>query len=173
MGPNTGGMGAIAPAHTLSTRVLARVEHEILRPTIVGMQSSGAPFRGVLFAGIMITENGDPVLLEHNVRFGDPECQVLMALLDGDIADLLVSAARGALSGATVRVVQDRTAITVILASDGYPGSARVGDPIRGIRDAEAIDGVQVHHAGTAERDGVPGDQRRSRSRRYGDSPIR
>jgi phosphoribosylamine---glycine ligase len=150
-GPNTGGMGAFAPvAGALTPALIARVEREILRPTIEGMRAEGRPFRGALFAGLMITPAGDPFLLEHNVRFGDPECEVLMALLDGDVAGLLASAARGALDPAAVTVTADRHAIAVVLAAAGYPASPRAGDAIHGIARASATPGVRVHHAGTA-----------------------
>ena len=130
VGPNTGGMGAVAPAQTLSPESLARIETEIVVPTLAGMRALGRPFRGVLFAGIMLTDVGAPVLLEHNVRFGDPECQVLTALLDGDLAEMFVSVAKGTLDRSSVRLAEDRHAITVILAADGYPSSPRLGDPI-------------------------------------------
>jgi phosphoribosylamine--glycine ligase len=132
----------------------ARVTREILRPTIDGLRAEGRPFRGVLFAGVMITPAGDPVLLEHNVRFGDPECEALMGLLEGDVAELLASAARGALRADAVRVAEGRHAIAVVLAARGYPGAPRTGDPIRGLEAAAAVEGVVVNHAGTAERDG-------------------
>ncbi len=153
-GPNTGGMGAFAPV-PLPPGLLARVERTILAPTIEGMRAEGRPFRGVLFAGLMITPAGDPFLLEHNVRFGDPECEALMALLDGDVAALLLSAARGALDAGAVRVAKDRHALALVLAASGYPGAPRAGDVIHGLGSAAAADGVLVHHAGTAARDGA------------------
>jgi phosphoribosylamine---glycine ligase len=153
-GPNTGGMGAYAPSPLLSPSLLERVERAILRPTIDGMRAEGRPFRGALFAGLMVTPSGDPVLLEHNVRFGDPECEVLMALLDGDVAELCASAARGALDPVAVTVAKDRHALAVILAAHGYPASTRLGDPIRGLDQAAQIEGVVVHHAGTSTRGG-------------------
>ncbi|MFT3766566.1 MAG: phosphoribosylamine--glycine ligase [Minicystis sp.] len=155
-GPNTGGMGAFAPVAdgVLTPELTARVERTILRPTIEGMAAEGRPFRGVLFAGLMITPTGEPFLLEHNVRFGDPECEVLLALLDGDVGELLASAARGALDPASVQLPPNRHALTVVLAAFNYPASPRTGDPITGIDRAERIDGVVVHHAGTAEKNG-------------------
>ena len=157
-GPNTGGMGAFAPVPHgeggLSPELLARIERTILRPTIEGMSTEGRPFRGLLFAGVMITPAGEPFLLEHNVRFGDPECEVLLALLDGDVAELLASAARGALDTGTMAIDPGRHALTVILAAAGYPAAPRTGDPIRGVARASALEGVLVHHAGTAEQDG-------------------
>ncbi len=155
LGPNTGGMGAFAPSALLSPELAARVEREIIAPTIAGMAAEGRPFRGVLFAGIMVTPAGEPLLLEHNVRFGDPECEALMALLDGDVAELCASAARGALDPSAVTVAADRHALAVILAAQGYPAAPRAGDVIRGLDRASAVEGVVVHHAGTAERDGA------------------
>lgn len=155
-GPNTGGMGAFAPAGiSASPALLARIEREILRPTIDGMKAEGRPFRGVLFAGLMISPSGSPVLLEHNVRFGDPECEALMGLLDGDVAELCASAARGNLDPSVVTLAKDRHALTVILASAGYPAAPRSGDVIRGLEAASKVEGVLIHHAGTAEKDGA------------------
>jgi phosphoribosylamine--glycine ligase len=157
-GPNTGGMGAFAPisgSGALSPALLARVEREILVPTLDGMRAEGRPFRGALFAGLMITPAGEPFLLEHNVRFGDPECEVLMALLEGDVAELLASAARGALDAGAATVAEGRHALALVLAAAGYPGAPRAGDVISGVpRAAEAVQ-VAVHHAGTAWRDGA------------------
>jgi len=152
-GPNTGGMGSYAPSRNVGPELLARIEREIIRPTIDGMRSEGRPFRGVLFAGLMITAAGDPMLLEHNVRFGDPECESLMALLDGDVAELCASAARGALDPSAVTIAP-RRALTVILAAEGYPASPRAGDVIEGLAEAALVPGVTVFHAGTAEKDG-------------------
>ena len=158
-GPNTGGMGAFAPVPHgeggVSPELLARIERTILRPTIEGMHAEDRGFRGVLFAGVMVTPAGEPFLLEHNVRFGDPECEVLLALLDGDVAELLASAARGALDPGALAIDPGRHALTVILAAGGYPAAPRTGDPIRGIDRAERIEGVLVHHAGTAMQDGA------------------
>ncbi|MEP7124367.1 MAG: phosphoribosylamine--glycine ligase [Byssovorax sp.] len=154
-GPNTGGMGAFAPSALLSPALMARVEREIVRPTIAGMAAENRPFRGVLFAGIMVTPAGEPLLLEHNVRFGDPECEALMALLDGDVAELCASAARGALDLSAVTVARDRHALAVILAAHGYPAKPRAGDVIHGLDAAALVEGVVVHHAGTADRDGA------------------
>ncbi|MGK3975801.1 phosphoribosylamine--glycine ligase [Sorangium sp. So ce118] len=154
-GPNTGGMGAFAPSARVTPALTARVEREILRPTIDGMRAEGRPFRGVLFAGLMITPAGDPVLLEHNVRFGDPECEALMELLEGDVAELCASAAAGALDPAAARVAPGRHALTVVLAARGYPTAPATGDAIRGLDAAAAVEGAFVNHAGTAERDGA------------------
>ncbi|WP_438017317.1 phosphoribosylamine--glycine ligase [Sorangium sp. So ce315] len=154
-GPNTGGMGAFAPSARVTAALAARVEREILRPTIDGMRAEGRPFRGVLFAGLMITPAGDPVLLEHNVRFGDPECEALMELLEGDVAELCASAAAGALDVGAARVAPGRHALTVVLAARGYPTAPVTGDVIRGLDAAAAVEGAFVNHAGTAERDGA------------------
>src|SRR5262249_54811660 len=107
-GPNTGGMGAFAPATHLSPELLDRVGPTTPRPRTAGMPAEGRPFRGVLFAGLMITPAGDPMLLEHNVRFGDPECEALMALCDGDVAELLASAASGRIDPSAVSIASDR-----------------------------------------------------------------
>jgi phosphoribosylamine---glycine ligase len=163
-GPNTGGMGVIAPAclyprlpgetdEALAARsnaLVARIEREIIEPTIRGMHRLGRPFRGVLFAGLMITPEGDPYLLEHNVRFGDPECEALMRLIEGDVAELLDSAAAGALDPQAVRILEDRHVVVIVLAAAGYPGTPRRGDVIRGLDEAASIHGVRIHHAGTA-----------------------
>ncbi|WP_437812996.1 phosphoribosylamine--glycine ligase [Sorangium sp. So ce1078] len=154
-GPNTGGMGAFAPSARVTPDLTARIEREILRPTIDGMRAEGRPFRGVLFAGLMITPAGDPILLEHNVRFGDPECEALMELLEGDVAELCASAAAGALDPGAARVTPGRHALTVVLAARGYPTAPVTGDVIRGLDGAAAIEGAFVNHAGTAERDGA------------------
>jgi len=151
-GPNTGGMGAFAPS-PMSPELLARVEKEILAPTLAGMKKDGREFRGVLFAGLMITPEGDPFLLEHNVRFGDPECEAIMALIEGDLAKLLTSAARGALRPEMISIVEG-AALALVLAAPGYPASPKIGAPITGLDEAAKVEGVMVLHAGTAERDG-------------------
>lgn len=148
-GPNTGGMGVFAPSPHVSSALLARIERTILQPTIDGMRHEGRPLRGVLFAGLMITPAGDPMLLEHNVRFGDPECEALMSLLEGDFAGLCDSVARGALDTKAVRISPDRSAVVVVLAAGGYPVSPRAGDVIRGLDRAAQHPDVAVYHAGT------------------------
>ncbi|NUP11253.1 MAG: phosphoribosylamine--glycine ligase [Polyangiaceae bacterium] len=154
-GPNTGGMGVICPTDDVSPQLMERIVREVIAPTIEGMKSEGAPFRGVLFAGLMIDAAGIPLLLEHNVRFGDPECEAMMELFDCDVGAVLASAARGTLDPATVSFARDRYATVVILASAGYPDKPRLGDRIEGIDRAEAL-GATVHHAGTKrEADGV------------------
>lgn len=153
-GPNTGGMGTYAPAALVDPDMLARIRREMVDKTLQGMAAEGAPFRGTLFAGLMITEEGTPYLLEYNVRFGDPETQVLMGVLDGDLAEALSSAARGALEPDALRV-SARHAVCVVLASAGYPESARSGDVITGLDQAEQMPDVRVYHAGTRRVDGV------------------
>jgi phosphoribosylamine--glycine ligase len=147
-------MGVIAPSQRLGGSLAARIEHTIVRPTIDGMAEEKVPLRGVLFAGVMVTSEGEPYLLEHNVRFGDPECEALMALVDGDMAALCASVARGELDPSAVRVLPERHACVVVLAAHGYPESPRTGDVITGLEEAASVVGAVIHHAGTAERDG-------------------
>jgi phosphoribosylamine---glycine ligase len=150
-GPNTGGMGAYAPSPLLTPVLLERVMAEIVRPTVAGMAEEGHPFTGILYAGLMLTEDG-PRLLEYNVRFGDPEAQALLPLLMTDLGQLLQGAADGMLAHMDLRW-RDEHAVTVVLASAGYPGSYRTGGPIRGLEAAEAT-GALVFHAGTRIEDG-------------------
>jgi phosphoribosylamine--glycine ligase len=152
-GPNTGGMGAFAPV-AVDPGLMERIERQVLRPTIDGMRAEGAPYRGVLYAGLMIAPDGTPYLLEHNVRFGDPETQVLVPLLAGDVAALLTSVARGALDPKAIAIAAERHAIVVVLAAAGYPDAPRKGDRIEGVAEAAALAGVCVFHSGTAGRDG-------------------
>jgi phosphoribosylamine--glycine ligase len=152
VGPNTGGMGTYAPAPLVTDSLAARIRKDVFERTLVRMAEEGNPYRGALFAGLMITEAGEPYLLEFNARFGDPETQVLLAVLDGDVADALDAAAHGELD-ASALTVSDRHAVCVVLASEGYPGTPRTGDEILGLDAASQIDGVTVHHAGT-KRDG-------------------
>jgi phosphoribosylamine--glycine ligase len=149
LGPNTGGMGVLCPTPDVDAALLARIDREIVEPTLRQMAAEGAPFRGALFAGLMITPEGEPTLLEHNVRFGDPECEALMALAEGDVGVWLLAAARGALDPSTVRFFAEQHAIVVVMAAEGYPTSPRTGDAIEGIEDAESLEGVLVNHAGT------------------------
>ncbi|MCA9586013.1 MAG: phosphoribosylamine--glycine ligase [Myxococcales bacterium] len=146
-GPNTGGMGAYAPAPVVTPEVARRVMDEIVAPTLAGMRAEGAPLRGALFAGLMI-EDGTPRLLEFNVRFGDPETSVLVPMLDGDWHALLSGAARGDLSQVHVGT-RNGACLAVVLAAAGYPASPRTGDVISGLPSALA-DGTFVFHAGTA-----------------------
>ena len=149
-GPNTGGMGAYSPALPMTEAVTARVMREIIEPTLSGMKQAGTPFRGVLYAGLMLTEDG-PQLIEYNVRFGDPECQVLMPRLKSDLLPILLAAANGDLSGVAPEWSGER-ALTVVMATDGYPGSYVTGSEIRSL--PEASDHALIFHAGTAVRDG-------------------
>ena len=146
-GPNTGGMGAYSPAPVMDETMIARTMAEIIEPTVAALADRGTPFRGVLYAGLMITEKG-PELIEYNVRFGDPESQVLVMRLKDDILLLLKAAADGILDQMSVRWVDD-VAITVVMAARGYPSSYDKGTEIRGIEAAERLEGVTVFHAGT------------------------
>jgi phosphoribosylamine---glycine ligase len=150
-GPNTGGMGAYSPAPVMTPELIAQVMREIIEPTMRGMAEMGAPFTGVLFAGLMITADG-PKLIEYNTRFGDPECQVLMMRLKDDILILMKAAADGQLANLSVRW-RDEAALTVVMAARGYPAAAEKGSAIRGLESA-AGEGVEIFHAGTAIRDG-------------------
>lgn len=149
-GPNTGGMGVVCPAPGVGDALVARIEREIVDPTLAGMREAGTPFKGVLFAGVIVDDAGQPHLLEHNVRFGDPECEAVLELVDGDVGALLASAARGSLEPSTVRVRRDLASCVVVLAADGYPGTPRTGDVIEGVAQAASLPEVCVHHAGTA-----------------------
>jgi phosphoribosylamine---glycine ligase len=146
-GPNTGGMGAYSPAPVMTQDMVERTMKEIIEPTIRGMAESGHPFTGVFFAGLMITAKG-PELIEYNVRFGDPECQVLMPRMKDDLLTLMLATANGELEKSSVRW-NDDVAITVVFANQGYPGKYQSGSEIRGIDRANAIEGVTVFHAGT------------------------
>jgi phosphoribosylamine--glycine ligase len=146
-GPNTGGMGAYSPAPVMTPDLVERTMREIIEPTMRGMAELGAPFSGMLFAGLMITDKG-PKLIEYNTRFGDPECQVLMMRLKDDLLVLLNAATDGQLAHMSVRW-RDEAALTVVMAARGYPGTPEKGSVIRGVEDA-ASDGVQIFHAGTA-----------------------
>ena len=146
-GPNTGGMGAYSPAPVLTPELEARVIREIVEPTMRGMAELGAPFSGVLYAGLMLTKDG-PKLIEYNVRFGDPECQVLMLRLESDLLELLDAAVDGRLGGIEARW-RDEAALTVVMAAKGYPGTPQKGSVISGVAEAAGAD-VQIFHAGTA-----------------------
>jgi phosphoribosylamine--glycine ligase len=150
-GPNTGGMGAYSPAPVMTPEMVERTMREIVEPTMKGMAELGAPFSGVLFAGLMITAEG-PKLIEYNVRFGDPECQVLMLRLKDDLLVLLNAAVDGQLAHMSVRW-RDESALAVVMAANGYPGKLEKGTPIAGI-EAAREQGAEVFHAGTALREG-------------------
>ncbi len=151
-GPNTGGMGAYSPAPVLTDVHVETVMEEIVRPTLDGMAERGTPFSGVLYAGLMIGETG-PKLIEYNVRFGDPECQVLMMRLESDLLPVLHAAAEGRLDRCEPLRWSDDPALTVVMAAEGYPDAPRKGGEIRGLEEASG-DGVKIFHAGTARRDG-------------------
>jgi phosphoribosylamine--glycine ligase len=151
-GPNTGGMGAYSPAPIVTPQMAERVMAEIIRPTVAGMRRRGYPFKGVLFAGLMIGKSG-PKLIEYNVRFGDPECQVLMLRLKDDLLTLLLAAADGTLDKVSVRW-RDDTALSVVMATKGYPGAYGKGSEIRNLAAAAQGDDVEIFHAGTAMKDG-------------------
>ena len=146
-GPNTGGMGAYSPAPVVTEAVAADVMNRIIRPTIAAMAAEGRPFKGVLYAGLMLTRDG-PKLLEYNVRFGDPECQVLCVRLMSDLLPALIASAEGVLSSFHLRW-HDKAALTVVMAANGYPESYRKGTEIRGLEQAAALPDVTVFHAGT------------------------
>lgn len=151
IGPNTGGMGAYSPAAVMTDAMIARTMKEIIAPTISGMAEMGHPFSGVLFAGLMITAKG-PELIEYNVRFGDPECQVLMMRLKSDLLPLLLATARGTLDTASAEW-RDEVALTVVMAARGYPGNYRKGSPIAAL-PADS-DETKIFHAGTALKGGA------------------
>jgi len=140
-------MGAYSPASVVTPEIERRVMAEIIEPTMRAMRDKGAPFKGVLYAGLMLTKDG-PKLIEYNNRFGDPEAQAILPRLEDDLLALMLAAARGALDGARPRF-SDRTALTVVLAAKGYPGAPLTGSEIRGVERAEATAGVVVTHAGT------------------------
>ena len=148
-GPNTGGMGAYAPAPVLTPELQQRAMDEIVIPTARALAAAGTPFSGVLYAGLMLTAEG-PKLIEYNVRFGDPECEAIMPLIEGDFAELLYAVATGKLAETAVPELSAEHAMTVIVAARGYPGAPASGGAIRAIEAAEQIDGVTVFHAGTA-----------------------
>ena len=151
-GPNTGGMGAFAPSPLVDEPLAERVMQEIVVPVVRGMADEGHPFRGFLYAGLMLTLDG-PKVIEFNVRLGDPEAQVVLPLIDEPLLPILIAAARGSLTQSAVRLGRDRLA-GVVIASRGYPESSESGQPIVNVERAEAIPGVSVYHAGTATRDG-------------------
>lgn len=149
-GPNTGGMGAYAPAPICDEKVKEKVMRRIVEPTLIGLGLEGRPFVGILFVGLMIDMFGDPWVIEYNVRFGDPETQPLMLGLDAPLVPHLVAAATGTLENAEL---PSKPACTVVVASAGYPATSTKGTPIAGLEAAGKVDGVQVFHAGT-RRDG-------------------
>jgi len=151
-GPNTGGMGAYSPAPVLTDAIAAQALEEIVKPTMAELARRGTPYRGVLYAGLMI-ENGRARLVEYNVRFGDPECQVLMMRLGAQALDLMQACAEGRLEGMQVTWAEDH-ALTVVMAAEGYPGPVAKGSQIRGLGEMQEDSRQMVFHAGTAEQDG-------------------
>lgn len=147
-GPNTGGMGSYSPVPALNPEMYKRATEEIISPTIEAMQRMGIPYKGVLYAGLMITEEG-PKVLEFNVRFGDPETQAILPRFESDLADIMLKCVDGKMSSASVNW-NSKPCVCTVLASHGYPGKFEKGKIIRGIEDAECIEGVAVFHAGTA-----------------------
>jgi phosphoribosylamine---glycine ligase len=146
-GPNTGGMGAYSPAPNIDSAMRDRVMAEIIYPTMRAMKAMGAPYRGVLYAGLMITQEG-PKLIEYNVRFGDPECQVLMLRLKSDLVPALLASRDGLLKSFDLRWYPE-VALTVVMAAKGYPGNYSRGSVIEGLDEAAALEGVEIFHAGT------------------------
>ncbi|KQS03032.1 phosphoribosylamine--glycine ligase [Sphingomonas sp. Leaf357] len=151
VGPNTGGMGAYSPAPVLTPELETRALDEIVAPTVAAMAAAGMPFSGVLYAGLMLTAEG-PKLIEYNARFGDPECQVLMMRYQGDLLELMLAVANGALAEQPAPDFAEGTALTVVMAANGYPGTPEKGGPIGGIATAE-VD-ARVFQAGTALENG-------------------
>ncbi|MGZ8611551.1 MAG: phosphoribosylamine--glycine ligase [Actinomycetota bacterium] len=151
-GPNTGGMGAYSPVPFVDDDLTERISRDVLAATVRAMAEEGVPYRGVLYAGLMVTEDG-PKVLEFNARFGDPETQVLAPLAGSDLAAVLLACAEGSIGTARVET-SDRACVTVVLASGGYPGEYATGAEISGLEHATAVDGALVFHAGTAERQG-------------------
>jgi phosphoribosylamine---glycine ligase len=146
-GPNTGGMGAYSPAPVLTETLCTRVMEEMIKPTLRALKAMGSPYKGVLYAGVMVTKDG-PKLVEYNARFGDPECQVLMLRMMSDIVPALIASADGQLKNFSLRWF-DEVALTVILATKGYPGDYGKGSVIEGLDDAAEVEGVEIFHAGT------------------------
>ena len=150
-GLNTGGMGAYSPAYLMDSALQQKIMDRIILPTVHGMKTDGRPFQGVLFAGLMIV-NGEPFTIEYNIRFGDPECQVMMPRLKNDLLEVLYDAATGNLQ----KYIKDelewtaQTVLTVVMAADGYPGSYQKGNVIKNVIEAGNIEAVQIFHAGTA-----------------------
>jgi phosphoribosylamine---glycine ligase len=152
-GPNTGGMGAYSPAPVMTEAMCARVMEEMIKPTLRALAAMGSPYKGVLYAGVMVTAEG-PKLVEYNARFGDPECQVLMLRMMSDVVPALIACADGQLKNFSLRWLDD-AALTVIMATRGYPGSYGKGSVIEGLDAAASIEGVEIFHAGTMAKQGA------------------
>jgi phosphoribosylamine--glycine ligase len=151
-GPNTGGMGAYSPTPFVTPEIHDQIMARIILPTVAGMKSRGTPFRGVLYAGVMLTADG-PKLFEYNVRFGDPECQVLMLRMMSDIVPALLASCDGQLKNFDLRWFPE-PALTVVMAAKGYPGDYAKGTRIEGLDDAAKVEGAEIFHAGTVAKDG-------------------
>ena len=152
-GPNTGGMGAYSPTPFVTPEIHDQIMSRIIGPTLSGMRARGMPYRGVLYAGVMLTDQG-PKLFEYNVRFGDPECQVHMLRMMSDIVPAMLAACDGELKHFNLRWFPD-AAVTIVMATKGYPGDYSKGSRIEGLEEAASLDGVEIFHAGTIERDGA------------------
>lgn len=152
-GPNTGGMGAYAPAPVVTPEVLTAVQASIIEPTLRGMADEGMPYSGYLYVGLMIDRSGSARVVEYNCRMGDPETQVVLTLIDDDFTDLLFRSATNNLSGRTAALSTDSAAV-VVIASNGYPGSYEKGKVITGLEQLSALPGVTAYHAGTRLHDG-------------------
>ncbi len=151
-GPNTGGMGAYSPAPVVTQALIDEVMERVVRPTVRGMAAEGRPFKGILYAGLMVTKKG-PLVLEFNVRFGDPECQALLMRLKSDLLPALIASRDGVLKTFDLRW-HDENSVCVVMAAKGYPGDYKTGTEIKGLEKADAVTGVKVFHAGTVEKDG-------------------
>ncbi|HEC90907.1 MAG TPA: phosphoribosylamine--glycine ligase, partial [Alphaproteobacteria bacterium] len=152
-GPNTGGMGAYTPAPVITAEMTKRIMTTIIQPTIDAMAREGCPYKGVLYAGLMITDDG-PKLLEYNVRFGDPECQALMMRLDSDLLDALLACAEGRLRKIKLKWKKE-AALVVVMAAQGYPGHYEKGSLIEGLDKADKLKGVTVFHSGSKFENGA------------------
>jgi phosphoribosylamine--glycine ligase len=151
-GPNTGGMGAYSPTPFVTDKIHAEIMAKIIQPTVDGMKARGTPFRGVLYAGVMLTAEG-PKLFEYNVRFGDPECQVLMIRMMSDIVPAMLACCDGQLKNFDLRWFSD-PALTVVMAANGYPGDYARGTRIEGLDEAGKVEGAEIFQAGTVAKDG-------------------
>jgi phosphoribosylamine--glycine ligase len=152
-GPNTGGMGAYSPTPFVTPDIHDQIMKRIIVPTVAGMKARGTPFRGVLYAGVMLTAEG-PKLFEYNVRFGDPECQIMMLRMMSDIVPAMLAACDGQLRNFDLRWYPE-SALTVVMAAKGYPGDYKKGTRIDGLDEAAKVEGVEIFHAGTVAKDGA------------------
>jgi phosphoribosylamine---glycine ligase len=167
-GPNTGGMGAYSPTPVVDDQRMRWIEEHVLVPTGARHETGATPFRGVLYAGLMMTRQG-PKVLEYNVRFGDPECQPILMRLKGDLVEVLEATVDGRLDELDGLHWDPRPAVCVVMASEGYPGDYQKGHPIRGLEQAAELPDVKVFHAGTREDNGQDCHRRRSRAGRHRD----